>query len=1055
MNIARFSVKNSLFINLVSVFLVIAGFLSLLQLKREAFPEVDFNTVFINTYYRGASPEDVEKLVTVPIETELKEVEGIEEVNSASREGTSMIIVEIDPDADDKDKVVNDIQKAVDRVTALPAGVEDRPVVTEITSGQIPVIKVAMSGDIDEFHLQELVDQLEDSLEDIEGVAAVDLQGYRDQEYWVEADIEKMRQMHVSFDEIIAALASRNVSIPAGKMETADGEFRIKTLGEFTSKEEIETVIIRGNDLGNWLRVKDVARVRHTFRDETQINKVYGSRSVTLVVRKKDQGDAVDVVDRVEAELARFQETAPEGLNISTYDDLSFYIKRRLNVLQSNGVIGFFLVLAILFVFLHPAPAFFTALGIPIAMFSTFWVMSILGLSINLMSMFGLIVVLGMLVDDGIIITENVYRHIEDGLSPRQAAVTGTMEVAAPVTATVITTIAAFLPLMFMTGIIGQFVMNIPLIVIIALLASMVEVFIILPSHLADFVKTPKKTFGKKEKPQKESHFFQVILKWYARILEKALNRRYLVAGIMFLALIGAVFFARFGMKFVLFPSQGIEQFQLYAEAEVGTSLEEMNRLIEPLGKLVSAMPEKHLDMFETNIGILSESSGIGDPSAKYGSHLAMITVYLTPIQERSESAAEIMAVLRTKLEKIRKQQPELERVYLNELDPGPPVGKPVDIKVRGDDFRILRNISSDIKDYLEKLNGVMDVRDSYELANPEFRIVVDKEKAAQAGISVRQVASTLRYAFEGGIATTIKPVQAEDEINVLVRLPEDQRNDRQIFSRIMVPNQRQNLVPLTKIAGIETGQGIRTINHLNGKRYVAVTADVDNQQMTSLRANTLIQERFGDIARKYPGYSLNFGGEQEETVKSLNSLLAAFGIAFLLIFMVLATEFNSLVQPFIVLLSIPLALIGVVIALFIHGEPISFLAILGVVGLAGIVVNDSIVLVAFINNLRRKGIDRRYSITEAGRIRLRPVILTTLTTVAGLSTVAYGIGGFDPFLRPMALSISWGLLFGSGLTLIVLPCFYAIIDDITLKITAHPTVQRINRKRQKEESAE
>lgn len=1038
MKIADFSVKHSLFVNLVSALLVIAGLISAFQLRREAFPEVSFDMVMINTAYRGGSPEEVERLVTTPLEKELKEVDNIEEISSSSHEGISTISLEIDPDTKDKDKVINDIQKAVDRVVDFPEGVDNRPEVIEIDSSQIPVIKVALSGDLTEFKLRELTDNLKERLEDIEGVAAVRRSGWRDEEFWVEVDLDKMKDYHISIQEIMQALQSRNVTIPAGKLKSEDREFILKTAGEFNTKEEIEDTIIRANDLGNWLKVKDVATVRHTFEEELIINKALGTRAITLTVVKKRSGDTIKIVNQVNKSIDQFKLAAPEELEISSFYDISYYVKRRLNVLKNNGIIAFIFVVITLLLFLHPTVALFTALGIPIAMLTTLWVMNFSGMSINLITMFGLIVVLGMVVDDGIIISENVYRYVEGGMPPKEAAIKGTSEVMAPVLATVVTSIAAFSPLLFTKGLIGKFIRNIPLVVIIALSASLLEAFIILPSHLADFLKSPKGTG--KIKAKRESVWFKKLLGLYTKVLNRALNNRYKVTLGIITAFICAIIIAKFIMPFVLFSSRGVEQFMIRAEVEPGISLEKMNELIEPVEDFVSKMPDKYLDTFETQIGEMTEERGF-DPYAQQGSNFAQITVYLSPAQKRDKTAKDIVEELRPGLDKIG----GFKKLYFREFKEGPPVGKSVELYIRGEDFSVINEIVAKIKDYLSKLKGVYDISDSYDLGNRELRIMVDQEKATQAYLSVGQVAASVRNAFEGGQATTIKRSKAEEEIKVLVKLPAQQKDTLEIFNKLLIPNIYGNLVPLKSIAKIEQYQGLRAISHLDGKRVIAVTSEVDNKEITSAKANELLQKDFKDISSQYPGYSLKFGGETEERTKSVLSLVSAFWIAFLLIFLILATQFNSLIQPFVVMLTIPFGMIGVIIGLLLHGEPFSFFSILGIVGLTGVVVNDSIVLVDFINKLRKSGVSRRDSIMEAGKLRLRPVILTTVTTVVGLSTVAYGIGGSDPFLQPMALAIAWGLFFATGLTLIVMPCIYAIIDDVALKILKHATVRKNN----------
>lgn len=1038
MKLAEFSVKNALFVNLLSAFIIIAGIISMFGLRREAFPEVSFDTVTVQTFFRGGSPEEVEKLVTTPLEKELKDVDNIKDIYSSSSTGFSMIVLEINDDTQDKDKVYNDIQKAVDRVVDLPDGVTDRPVVTEITSKQIPVIKVAVSGNVDEFELRRWADDLKERLEVIDGTASVGRQGWRDEQFWVEPDLKKMQLYHVSFDEIINALRQQNVTIPGGKIRSDGREFMVKTKGEFYTAQEIANTVIRANEAGNWLKVGDIAYVRHTFEDEIETSRVGSSRAITLVVVKRESGDAINIVDSVKKSIKEFELKAPKTTKVTTFYDLSYYIKRRLNVLKNNGFIAIFLVVGILFLFLHRIPAIMTSLGIPVAMLATFYIMNLMGLTINLITMFGLIVVLGMLVDDGIIISENVFRYIEEGMTPREAAIKGTSEVIAPVTATVLTTIAAFSPLIFMSGLLGKFMSSIPIVVIIALSASLLEASIILPAHLAEFCKPLTKK--EQEKIKHESHWFQVMRDKYLKILRSALQNRYKVFFATLILFVASIIVAVFFMPFILFSSSGVEQFYVKAEAPAGTSLEQMKEYMIPVEEFVSKLPSKYLDAYETKVGSVSEERGF-DPEAQSSSNLAQITVYLTPSQGRDRSASEITNDLRPGLEELHKKIPGLTKLFFRKRQEGPPVGKAIDVRVRGEEYEVILKIVREVEDFLKTLKGVGDISDSYDFGSEEFHVMVDEDKAASAYLTISQIASSIRFAIEGGIATTIKPTKAEEEIEVLVRLPEPQRDTLRIFDNLLIANKFGDLVPLRKISTLKKYQGLRSVTHLDGKRYVSVSAEVDNKCMTSAKANDLLEKKFKDISKQYPGYALRFGGEREESVKSIRSLVMAFWIAFLLIFLILATQFNSLIQPFVVMLTIPFGMIGVIFAFLLHGEPMSFLAIIGLIGLTGIVVNDSIVFVDFINKLRSEGVSRRDSIIETGRLRLRPIILTTVTTIAGLSTVAYGIGGSDPFLKPMALAISWGLFFSTGLTLVVMPCIYAIIDDITVKIKHRGTV--------------
>ncbi|MCK4436435.1 efflux RND transporter permease subunit [bacterium] len=1024
MKLAEFSIKHSLFVNLLSLFLLLAGVFSLLRMQREAYPSVSFDVVTVNTVYAGAPAEEVEKLATIPLEKELKRVDGIDEIRSSSLENLSAISIMLSPEVKNKAKVINDIQRAVDRVKNFPEGVED-PEVTEISMKEFPVIEVSLSGQLLEANLQEYAEALQDRLEDIKGVASVNRKGFRDEEIWIEVEPEKLKEYHLSLEEIMSALRRRNRSIPAGKLTLPQGEFSIRTTGEFKTVPEIEEVIIRANEVGNYLRVRDVGQVKRTFEEEDVINKTLGTRAINLVVVKKESGDAIDIVEDIKCIVEDFRKDVSPELKISYVDDLSFYIQRRLDVLRNNGWIGVSLVIISLLIFLNRYVAVITAFGLPIAFFTTFAVMSYLGISINLISMFGLIIVLGMLVDDGIIISENVYRYIEGGMAPREAAIVGTQEVMRPVTATILTTMAAFSPLLFMSGIIGKFIRGIPIVVILALAASLLEAFVILPSHLSDFVRVRRDKSGR-VRSKKESPWFQKLLSGYTGLLRGAVKRRYLVVVCLFILLISFVFIAK-NMSFILFPSTGIEFFFVRAEAPRGTPLEKTNELVKQLEVLVRELSPEELDTFVTEVGRFQEN--ILDPYLRRDSHLTQITVYLTPPRQRKRDAFEIKEALRERAKNIE----GFENIYFDMPEGGPPVGKAVAVRIRGEEYNVLEEIANQFQDFMKPVEGALDVQHDYRPGEDQIRVIVDEAKASRAYLSIGEIAATVRNAFEGGVATSIKRVKAEEEIDVIVRFPLAERKTLETFQEILIPNRFDNLIPLKEVGRVEEGKGMTVINHLDGKRVVTVSAGVDTEKITSLKLNQMVAKHFKDIESRYPGYTVRYGGEQEETQESMRSLLRAFVLAFFLIFMILATNFNSLHQPLVVMLAIPFGLIGVIIAFLLHGEPLSFMAFLGVVGLSGVVVNDSIVLVDFINKLRKKGVDRRHSIIEAGQLRLRPVTLTTLTTVLGLTPVAYGIGGGDPFLQPAALAICWGLVFATALTLIVIPCIYAVIDDLAI----------------------
>ena len=1024
MKLEEFSVKYPLFVNLLSVFIILAGLLSLKQMNREAFPNFSFDIVQVSTLLSGASPAEIEKLVTQPIEEKIAEVNDIEKYESFSVEGRSQVVITIDPDTDNKDRVVNDIQRAVDRVEDLPDEIEDRPLVFEIQTKTTPIVEVHINGDVPYPDLRRYAKNLEDRLLDIPDVSSVAKLGYREKEMSVEVNPALLDRHHIALTEVMDALRKQNRNVPGGKVLRGDQEYIVRTVGEFYTPEEIEQTVIRANDLGNVIKVGDIATVKETYEEELVLYRTNGENTINLVVIKKEKGDAIDLVERVKQVTLEYKKELPEAVEIELINDFSFWIKRRLGILSNNAYIGIVLVIASLLVFLSRSVALTTALGLPVAGFSAFFFMNIMGISVNLISMFGLIIVLGILVDDSIIVAENIYHHLEQGKSAHDAAIDGLREVFWPVTATILTTIAAFTPLLFMSGIFGKFVSVIPKVVIIALIASFIEAIFILPSHVAEAAH-----FGKwwaKDRAKKvKSDWLEPLAVRYERMLRKWLKFRYAIFVVVpiVITLTGALYY--FKMDFILFSAKGIEIFFLRAEAEVGTPLEKTADLMVPLEKLIEEIPDDILDDYITQVGIVQNDPN--DPFTSRGSHMGQIVVFLSPAQKREVTADEVIDNLRGRLKPIQEQQ-GFSRVWFDRVRPGPPVGKPVAIRVRGEDFEVLNQIARKVEEQLKTIEGVVDIRSDYELGKKEFVYKIIPDLVGTALLSVEEVAANLQIAYDGGVATIIKT--AEEEIDVVVRFPFEAREDPNSIRNLYVRNRNDVLVPLWKITNVSQDQGVSVIKHLDRKRVVSVTASVQEKVITSAKVNSLMKEKMAPLMKDYLDYTILYSGEQEDTEKSLQDLQHAALLAMVMIFLILATNLGSVTQPLIVMTSIPLSLIGVVIAFFLNNEPLGFMALIGCVGLAGIVVNDAIVLVHAINKYRHQGMDVFEAVVRGGRRRLRPVLLTTFTTVLGLLPVAYGIGGKDPFLVPMALAISWGLLFATTLTLIVVPTFYMILND-------------------------
>lgn len=1030
----EFFIKNALFADLVSIFVIVVGVFSGTQIRRDAFPNINFDIITITTIYPGSSAEEMEKLITNPIEQDMQEVDGIKKLQSASTEGRSYIIAQLDPDQTTEQEAKDDIKSVIDQIT-LPDDAEDPKVITLETKQQ-PIIQVAISADIPEIELRDVAKVLEKKIEAVNGVARVSFVGLQDLEIRVATDPKKLQSKSVSLDEVVTALKAQNISIPAGTLDPDPthknrAEKIVRTIGEFQSPEDVAKTVIRANDIGQAITVGDVARVFYALEKRLVVNKSDGKETIRLTVVKKERADAIKVVDQVKKVVEEFKKTTPAKNFASQYiDDASQYIRNRLNILTSNMMLGIVLVLLTLSLFLPFRVALCVSAGVIMAFFGTIAFFHIGGFSLNLLSLLGIIIVSGMLVDDAIVVTDNIVRYMQEGMSPKEAAIRGSHEIWPAVTASVLTTVFAFLPMMFMSGIFGKFVREIPIGVIVALIISLAESILILPQHVASYVRLkdfeiPSVPMGFTKIRVKFLHFWDnTVNPGYVKWVEIFVRRKYLTlagaTGLFVLSLICAKVF----LKFVLFPAEGVEIFFIRAQSPPGITLKEAAKLVEPIEKIVSQLPKEELENYITSVGLQQQEDD--DPNTKRGPEYAQLVVYLTPENERDRTAEEIIEDLRKKVG----TPPGYEEVRFNRVNPGPPVGKPISLGVRGEKYEDILAAVKFLKEEVAKIPGVKDVQDSYIAGKQEIVIRPIGSETAAAGLTVAGIGTTVRAAVDGVIATSIQ--RLDDEVNVRVAFEEKDKTPTQLISQVQIPNRNGNLVPVTRVAKIEEATGITAFEHTNNSREVKVTADVDIDVKSSSEANEFIAKNIiPEMAKKFNNIQVSFGGESEDTDESMKSLISAFAIAFMAIFLVLVFTFQNLLQPFLVVLTIPLGITSVIFALIFNGQPISFMAMLGIIALAGVIVNNAIVLMDFVNQARSEGMEKTKSILEAARVRLRPIFLTTATTVMGLLPTAHGIGGLDKFVVPIAVSLGYGLLFGSILTAFVFPAAIAALDDI------------------------
>ncbi|MBI4376425.1 MAG: efflux RND transporter permease subunit [Elusimicrobia bacterium] len=1001
--------------NLITFFVVGVGGYQACHVRREAFPDITFDIITITTVYPGASPEEVESLVTRNVERELKQVSGIDRVESFSVEGRSLVVLRLDEDLSDRDsqRVVNEIYQAMSRVKDLPEEV-DRPLVQELTSSARPLITLSVAGADDDAR-DRFADELKDILEELPGIARVDAEGAREREIWIEVDPEKLKRHDIMLAELSAAVRGRVRDASAGTMEVGPQEKLVRVVGAAMNAEDIAQVVVRASDERSYLRVSDVAQVRETFEEARVLTRASGLPAINLNVAKLKSGDAIDLADAVKRVRDQHEARARSmGMTLSISDDISFFIKRRLKVMTNNMIQGGVLILAALFLFLDWRLAVVAAWGVPISFAAAMMVAVPFGFTINLLSLLGFIIVLGMLDDDSVVVAENIYRHLELGKTPAKAAVDGAREVVLPVVGSVLVSSCAFLPFALMEGIMGKFMFMLPVIVCMAFLASAFEAFFILPSHVMDILP-----LGRPVSEKSPARWYEEVSGRYESVIRGLLQHKGRFLAVVAAFLLVTVGLAWWRLRLVLFPPGLIDQFFIQVDMPEGSSLGRTESVVSSVEKAVLELPVSELDVVTATVG----RKGI-EETVRLGTHFGQVRVFLTPEETRARKTSEIMAELRQRLQGLSGPA----KVTFEELRPGPPVGRAVQVRVRGRDMATLGSIADRIKSELSAMDGVRDIVDSREGGKDQIVITPDAREAAFARVDTFSIARTAMLAIDGAEAAEIR--RPDEEVKVRVRLRQGAQDAERLLE-LEVPNPQGRPVPIGRVARIERRQGPPFIAHYNFRPVVTVTADVNVDKITSHEANGRLARVMADVPQKYPGYELIFGGEEEETIKSLRSLLKAFGVALGLDFVILATLFRSYIQPLIILTTVPIGLLGVVYALLLHGQPASFMALLGVVAMTGVVVNNAIVLVDFINSKRAEGMPLVEAAVKAGSQRLRPIAASSITTLLGLFPTAYGFGGYEPFVAPMALSLAWGLTIAMPMTLFLIPAAYVFLEDL------------------------
>ncbi|MFQ5674811.1 MAG: efflux RND transporter permease subunit [bacterium] len=1014
MLIAKFSIKNPVLVNIIMIAVVVLGTYSLFTLPREMMPQVSFPWIFVWTNAPGFSPEDSEKLITDEIEKEVRDVDGINLITSYSRENASLIWIKFETMPDDElDKRLRDVRTEVEKVE-LPDGAEQSRITKFTTQDHVPMVNVVLSGDVPAIEMKRIAEDLQDDILEISDVAQCIIAGVRDREIWVQVDPGKLQSYDLDIAQIMAAIHNKNLDLTAGDIKMGRWDYRVRTVGEIEKAEQIKKIILRANPMGHHIRVEDVATVRDTLEEPEVISRFNHEPSLMLTVAKKKAGNSIEIIDQIKALVAKYQkERLPANAAISVINDSSVQIKEIIGVLRNNALLGMILVVVCLYFFLGLRNAIFAAIGIPVTFMFTFLFMKYTNTSLSGSALFGLVLVLGMIVDDAIVIIENCYRHMQEGHAPKEAVILGTKQVALPVVSSSMTTIAAFLPLMLMTGIIGQFLRIVPIVVTLALLASLFEAFFILPSHIAEW--------SKKVYREREGYFrFKELRKRYLHYLVKFIRRRYLVIGmttVLILLSIPLVWVVGIDM----FASEEIPRVFVWVDLPEGSKLEMTDQVIGKIEDIILDLPESELVNVVSNAGLQQR-----DEEWFFKPSVAQAIIALTKRTERQRTTDEIIADLRKQMNSV----PGIKALEFMIFDNGPPTGPPIQLKVRGDDLEELERVTELVKNELKNMDGVFDVVDDFVPGKRELQIYVDEEKAALVGLNVAQIAATVHYAFNGGVATEVR--EGDEEIEVIVKYQEQSRQNISDLENMKIATPYGGLIPLKDVARLQVKQGYSKIKHDELKRAITVRADVDEDVTSALAVNQELKRRFVDISKRYPGYDIVFRGQFEEFTHAFDQLVfRLFPVGLILMYIILAGQFKSFVQPLIIFMAIIFCFWGAMIGLLVIGSPFNINNMYGLVALAGVAVNDSLVLISFINESRERGVRRWHSILRAGKLRLRPILLTSITTVFGLLPMAIGIGGKSDIWSPLANVMVWGLTIGTLLTLFLVPCMYAALGDM------------------------
>jgi len=1024
--------RNPVAANLAAVVLIVGGIVVGRQVKQEVFPEFDLDMVAIGVPYPGASPSEVEQGIILAIEEEVRGLDGVKRVSSNAVESAGSVIVEL-LSGEDQNRALTDIKTAVDRIVTFPEEAE-RPTVSLVSSRR-EVITMVIYGDVGDKVLRNLADRTRDDLLESEDISYVELAGVRPLEIQVEVPQAALRAHRITLEQIAAQVRRSAVELPAGAVKTRAGEVLLRTAERRNLGVEFEDLTILSDATGTQVRLSDIASVTDGFADIDVSGEFGGKPAIMIQAFRVGDQTPIEVADAVKDYIETNREQLPPGVGISVLMDWSEVYQQRVDLLLRNATIGLILVLLTLGMFLEMRLAFWVTFAIPLSFLGSLLFMPAMDVSINMLSLFAFIVTLGMVVDDAIVVGENVYLLRRQGDSYIDAAIKGAKQMATPVTFAILTTIAAFLPLVFVAGIMGKFMKVIPLIVISVLVISLLESFFILPAHLGHLKEVKGDglwaLFNRQQ--QRFSRFLEwLIRRTYAPVLKRILRLRYLTLAVGLAMFIATVGFIKGGhIDFTFMPS--VESDLVYASVVMpfGTPLEETEEVRDRLSgaarEVLAENDEKDiLRGFFTLTGVpLSGGGPHSAVSAGTGTHLTNVAVYMVQSDQRAITASEFTRRWRERAGEF----PNAESVTFN-FKAGPSSGAAIDIQLSHSDLKVLERAGADLARALATYNGVFDVNDGFEEGKPQLDFTM-KPAASSLGITASDLGRQVRAAFYG--AEALRQQRGRDEVRVMVRLPEGERRTEKDVEDLLIRTATGGEIPLLQAAELHRGRSYTAIRRTDGKRTADITADVIEGVANPEKVRIdLEKDVIPGLLDRYPGLGYSLEGKQRERAESMDSLANLYLVAMILIFALLAVPLKSYIQPIVVMSAIPFGLVGAVLGHLLMGFDLSLISMMGIVALSGVVVNDSLILVDTANkNLRNEGMNPQEAIYKAGLRRFRPIILTSLTTFLGLAPMIFESSVQARFLIPMAISLGFGILFATFIILLIVPSLFLIVADL------------------------